>query len=195
VTIGGNIVDVRTISTKNGQKMAFVKVEDEYGEIEIILFPSIMQQTLSLWERDRVVVVRGKVNTTDKNGNATHEIKILADSAREVTSDEAAIYVATGKKLSAPKVDKKVITRKVEVETSPHKSAKDYIRLAKSDDNDLLLSLKQAIDEQHGDCEVVLVLGDDDAKQIIRLPSRMKSDKDSLERLQTLVGSKNVILQ
>ena len=195
VTIGGNIVDVRAISTKNGQKMAFVKIEDEYGEIEVILFPSIMQQTLSLWERDHVVVVRGKVNTTDKNGNATHEIKILADSAREITPEEAAIYVATGKKLSAPKVDKKVITRRAEVETPPHKSAKVYIRLSKSDDNDLLLSLKQAIDEQHGDSEVVLVLGSDDAKQIIRLPSRMKSDADSLKRLQSLVGSQNVILQ
>ena len=195
VTIGGNIVDVRTISTKNGQKMAFAKIEDEYGEIEVILFPSIMQQTLSLWERDHVVVVHGKVNTTDKNGNATHEIKILADSAHEVTPDEAAIYVATGKKLSAPKVDKKVITRNAEVETPPHKSAKVYIRLSKSDDNDLLLSLKQAIDEQHGDSEVVLVLGSDDAKQIIRLPSRMKSDEDSLKRLQSLVGSQNVILQ
>jgi Icc-related predicted phosphoesterase len=140
-------------------------------------------------------VGRGKVNTTDKNGNATHEIKILADSAREITPDEAASYVATGKKLSAPKLAKKVISRSAEVETAPHKSAKVYIRLSKSDDNDLLLSLKQAIDEQHGDSEVVLVLGSDDAKQIIRLPSRMKSDVDSLKRLQSLVGSQNVILQ
>ncbi len=34
--------------------MAFVKLEDRFGEIEAILFPYSYQQTVGLWERDKV---------------------------------------------------------------------------------------------------------------------------------------------
>ena len=50
VNVGGAIVETREITTKNGQKMAFVKIEDQSGEVEIILFPNSYQRTLGLWE-------------------------------------------------------------------------------------------------------------------------------------------------
>ncbi|MGH7142445.1 MAG: DNA polymerase III subunit alpha [Candidatus Saccharimonadales bacterium] len=195
VTIGGNIIDVRTISTKNGQKMAFAKIEDEFGEVEAIIFPGVLQQTTDLWERDKVIILRGKVNATDRSGNIAQEIKVIADSAHEITHEEAISYKVTGKKPNMPKSRPQKITKSVIAASSPQKAARVYIRLAKSDDDQLLLSLKRAIDEQRGESEVVLVLGDDDAKQIIRLPSRMNSDEDSLKRLQSLVGPKNIVLK
>jgi hypothetical protein len=57
------------------------------------------------------------------------------------------------------------------------------------------MSLKQTIDEQSGDNEVVLILGPDTAKQIIRLPSRVSTEAGSLSRLQQLVGADNIKLQ
>ena len=68
VTRFGAITDVRDITTKTGQKMAFVKIEDQFAEVEVILFPSSYQQTLGLWERDKVVIIRGKINARDKAG-------------------------------------------------------------------------------------------------------------------------------
>jgi DNA polymerase III subunit alpha len=195
VTVGGNIADIRMISTKSGQKMAFVKMEDAFGETEVIIFPSLLQQTVQLWERDRIILVNGKVSTTDRQGNTLNEVKIVADNAREITAEEAANYQPIGKKLAAPKSKPKATIKNVSAAALPQKAARVYIHLARSDDDALLLSLKRAIDEQRGDSEVVLVLGSDAKKQIIRLPSRMKSDQDSLKRLETLVGSKNVILQ
>src|SRR2546430_7538259 len=56
VVVGGAISDVREITTKNGQKMAFVKLEDQTSELELILFPGAYQQTVGLWERDRVIL-------------------------------------------------------------------------------------------------------------------------------------------
>ena len=96
--VGGVIVDAREITTKNGQKMAFVKLEDETGETELILFPSTYQQTIGLWERDRIVIVRGKITAKDREGNISEEIKILTDEAREVTHEQAAAYQPTGRK-------------------------------------------------------------------------------------------------
>lgn len=193
VVIGGNITAVREIMTKNGQKMAFVKIEDASGELEIILFPSVLQKTIGLWERDRVVIVRGKVGAKDKEGNIGGELKVIADDAREVTHEQAVSYQATEKKVAVPKAKKVAL----QAASSPtvRESARVYIRLHKSDDQELLMSLKQAIDEQPGDSEVVLVLGAEDQKQIVRLPSRIRNDQSSLERLQALVGAQNVIPQ
>jgi hypothetical protein len=157
----------------------------------------VLQQTLGLWERDKVVIARGKINAKDRDGNMQNEVKILADDAREVTHEQAAAYQPTGKKLLAPKPSSRTATQKAMVDPSPptQKSTRIYIRLLKSEDQELLLSLKRTIDEQQGESEVVLVLGREEAKQIVRLPARMKSDEEALKRIQVLVGPQNVILQ
>lgn len=205
VVVGGAITDAREILTKNGQKMAFVKLEDEFGETELILFPSTYQQTTGLWERDRVVIVRGKVNAKDRDGNLTSEVKILADDAREVTHEQAAAYQPTGRKqreLKVPRGKKGSVLKaavsaakaqKSEMAEQAPKPARVYIRLAKSDDHAMLQSLKSAIDDARGETEVVLVLGE--AKQPVRLPTRMSSSPEVLDRLQTLVGAGNVVVQ
>ncbi|HSX43467.1 MAG TPA: DNA polymerase III subunit alpha [Candidatus Saccharimonadales bacterium] len=206
VTIGGLVTDMREILTKKGQKMAFVKIEDEFGEVELILFPSTYQTTIGLWERDRVVIVRGKISAKDRDGNLTDEIKILVDDAREVTHEQAAAYQGTGRKQREIKVVKRkgsalqtaVAAAKAE-RNDPTivaaKPARVYIRLVKSDDHQLLQSLKMTIDECSGESEVVLVLGPDTAKQAIKLPARMDCAEDNVSRLRELVGSSNVVLQ
>jgi DNA polymerase-3 subunit alpha len=202
VVIGGLVADFREILTKKGQKMAFVKIEDEFGEIELILFPSTYQQTLGLWERDRIVIIRGKINAKDREGNPTTELKVLVDDAREVTHEQAAAYQTTGRKQRELKTAKRkgsalaaaVAAAKSQVGEAP-KPVRVYIRLTASDDHAMLQSLKTTIDSQQGDSEVVLVLGADDAKQAVKLPTRMKSDEAALERLKELVGASNVVLQ
>jgi DNA polymerase-3 subunit alpha len=203
VVIGGLVTDMREILTKKGQKMAFVKIEDEFGETELILFPSTYQQTIGLWERDRIVIVRGKINAKDREGNMSSEVKILVDDAREVTHEQATAYQGTGRKQRELKVGKRkgsalaaaVSAAKAEKAAAAPKPTRVYIRLTKSDDNDMLQSLKMAIDEQRGESEVVLVLGPDTAKQAIKLPTRMSAEPEALARLQTLVGEANVVLQ
>ncbi|HSX05227.1 MAG TPA: DNA polymerase III subunit alpha [Candidatus Saccharimonadales bacterium] len=208
VVVGGLVTDMREITTKNGQKMAFVKIEDEFGETELILFPSTYQQTLGLFERDRIVIVRGKVNAKDRDGNIVDDVKILVDDGREVTHDQAAAYQSTGRKQRELKTGKRkgsalataVAAAKAEragaEKVQPlDRPARVYIRLVKSDDHSMLAQLKSAIDEQQGESEVVLVLGPDAAKQAVKLPTRMSSDSAALERLQALVGAANVVLQ
>lgn len=196
VVIGGSILDIREITTKNGQKMAFVKLEDKFGEIEAILFPGAYQQTAGLWERDKVVLIRGKISAKDRDGNLGTELKVLVDDAREITVQQAEGYQATGKKLKVPSTGKKkVVATVTEAPVAESVAKRVYIRLLRSDDHDMLLALKQAIDEQVGESEVVLVMGADNAKQIIRLPSRVRTDEPVLSRLEELVGAGNVKFQ
>jgi DNA polymerase III subunit alpha len=204
VTVGGAINEVREITTKNGQKMAFIKLEDQSAEREIILFPNAYQQTLGLWERDRVVLIRGKVNAKDRNGEQTGEVKIMVDDAREITAQQATGYQATGKKPRSPKAaagrqasmpgpGARAATEPTDQSTmSP---ARVYIRLSSSQDQAVLVSLKQTIDSFRGSTEVVLVLGDAAERQAIKLPSGIDRESDGLIQLRELVGSDNIKIQ
>jgi DNA polymerase-3 subunit alpha len=204
VVVGGAIVDVREITTKTGSKMAFVKLEDQSGELELILFPNSYQQTTGLWERDRVILARGKASAKDREGNIGEEIKVMVDDAREITADQALAYTETGKKIKLPGAKRSaaamVSPTKARIAASAAAAAdaasqRVYVRLADATDQDVLRSLKQTIDEYTGQTEVVLVLGNADNRQIIKLPARMKATDESLGKLRSLAGEMNIKLQ
>lgn len=197
VKVGGAITDVREITTKNGKKMAFAKIEDKTGEIEIIVFPNGFQSTLGLWERDKVVLINGKVSAKDRDGNIVSELKIMLDDAREITAEQAQNYQETGKKIKTPKASKKVLSdaRKAQKETAEAKEQRLYIRLQDSSDQELLVQLKQILDTYMGDMEVVLVLGQANEKQIIKLPSGVSFSDVLQENLIKVVGEDNIKVQ
>ena len=195
VTVGGAITDAREITTKNGQKMAFIKIEDQTAEVEVILFPGAYQQTIGLWERDRVVLIRGKVNARDREGNQSSEVKVMVDDAREITAQQASAYEATGKKAKAPKAKTPSAPKPAATPKKAESPERLYIRLSNSDDQNTLIELKQTIDTHQGDTEVVLVLGDAASKQAIKLPGGIDRDSDGLSLLRELVGADNLKLQ
>jgi DNA polymerase-3 subunit alpha len=193
VVVGGSITDVREITTKNGQKMAFVKIEDKYGEAEAILFPGSYQQTVGIWERDKVVLIQGKISARDRDGAASEEVKIMVNDAREITPQQAEQYIPTGRKKKIPKAGKPAaVGQPTAVATA---NPRLYIRMSASNDTDALLSLKQAIDAHQGKTDVVLVLGEDDNKQVIRLPGGIDPESPGVQALTELVGKENVVLR
>lgn len=196
VQVGGAISSIREITTKNGQKMAFVRIADQFAEIEIILFPSIYQQTTGIWERDRVALIKGKVSAKDRDGNIGTEVKVLVDDAREITPEQAAAYQATGKKKKTPaKASAKKVKTKAAVVSDKAPSIEPsrlYVRLESSSDQDMLLTLKQTIDAHPGETEVVLVIGSQ--KQIIRLPNRI-AHETGVPQLEAVIGADSVKLQ
>ncbi len=64
VTMAGMITYVRPHVTKNGKPMAFAGLEDLYGQLEVVIWPSTWEETKDLWEPDRVLLVRGKLDTS-----------------------------------------------------------------------------------------------------------------------------------
>ncbi|HMS50615.1 MAG TPA: DNA polymerase III subunit alpha [Candidatus Saccharibacteria bacterium] len=192
VTVGGIITDAREITTKNGQKMAFVRLADELSEVELVLFPRVYDESPGLWEKDRVVLVKGKVNAQDKEGNLG-EPKVMVDSAREVTHAEAKQYVASGKPMKPPKETKKAGVKKTETKAQST-IRRLYLRVTNSEDNDKLMRIKQIIDRYPGETGVVLVVGAENARQAIKLPTTVDLASDVQEELNSVLGSENVKL-
>jgi DNA polymerase III alpha subunit len=194
VSVGGAIADVREITTKNGQKMAFVRIEDRFGEIEAVLFPKSLEQTSAVWVRDHVVLIKGKISTRGKGGDRTADVKLMVDTAREITAEQAQDYQANGRKLQL--TPKKTTPQKLStVPDQPDAVQRVYVRLVSTSDEKMLLSLKETIDLHHGNTEVVLVLGDAAAKQAIKLPGGIDRAGEGLTKLEQLVGTDNLVVQ
>ncbi len=61
VVLGGMITEARRITTKKGDTMCVVKLEDMFGSIDVTVFPKVYEQNPELWAEDSVVIVYGDV--------------------------------------------------------------------------------------------------------------------------------------
>lgn len=61
VVLGGTIKEARRITTKKGETMCVVQLEDMHGTIGVTVFPRTYEETAELWVEETVVIVRGEV--------------------------------------------------------------------------------------------------------------------------------------
>jgi hypothetical protein len=108
MTVGGIISTVRTIVTKSGSKMAFVGIEDKFGEGEIIVFPNLYEKVGAKLVQDAVIRVSGKNSARDRDGNLGNESKLIADDIIVITDSDINGYESTGRKMDAPKISSAV---------------------------------------------------------------------------------------
>jgi DNA polymerase III, alpha subunit len=104
MTIGGIITNVRTIITKSGTKMAFVSLEDKFGEGEVVIFPNLFEQVGAKLVQDAVIRVTGKNSARDRDGNLGSESKMIANEIVVIDDKEINSYESTGRKMEGPKV-------------------------------------------------------------------------------------------
>ena len=84
VVVAGMVQRVRRHTTKKGDEMAFVTLEDLQGTCDVVVFPRVWKQTKHLWQPERILVVSGKVDAGRRD-----EPNLLCNWAK--TPDEVAI--------------------------------------------------------------------------------------------------------
>ncbi len=180
VTVGGSITQVREISTKTGSKMAFVQIAGLDGETELVIFPKTYSLTANIWQRDNVVLAKGRVDYSRND-----ELKILVEEARLITDDDT-------EKPGKANTDNSKQKSSTKVDVSKQRL---YIRLENSQSHPMLINLKEKLDGYRGETEVVLVTGEKLAKQIIKLPQTISINEESLRELALIFGSTNVVVR
>ena len=99
VCVVGVISRVKTQLTKNGKIMAFITVEDRYGEMEAVVFPNVYERFGIFLGETRVVILRGTLNCKENE-----EPKLICDSADKArTNEECKSYNPGSSKPSAQK--------------------------------------------------------------------------------------------
>lgn len=212
VTIGGTINSSRTIITKSGTKMAFVKIEDKFGEMEIVVFPNLFEKVGSFLENDAIIQIQGKVNARDRDGNLRSEVSVIADELSLISEDALNKYESTGAKMKkpAPRGPGGVTVQRrggfqKKGASSPQPAAASsplpsvvaapeavdtrtlYVSVADPENRAALADLKQICSEFPGVNDTVLVLGKE-KKSAIRLPFRVEISDSLLGKLVKALG-------
>ncbi|MCA9309387.1 hypothetical protein KC973_03350, partial [Candidatus Saccharibacteria bacterium] len=191
VTIGGVVTSIRSITTKNGARMAFVKIEDKSAECELIVFPGVYEKLNAVWQQDQVIIAKGKINYKDRDGNMGQELKILVDQANQVTEADAKAYQPKGKKPKPPKGTTPSKPSKADLPPPPppkviddYKEQSLYVQIKDPSDAEKLKELKEIAGEHPGDTVVILVLGEGDTKTALKMPFRVSLVDQLSERLK-----------
>ena len=205
-TIGGVISQIRTIVTKNQQKMAFVKLEDQTGEIEVTVFPKAYEDATSIMEVDKVIKATGKIDGKDfRTGAKLADPKFGAFEVSEITDDELNNYQPTGKKAVIQRTGPQARTsastsaRKPNpVEETrfelPPANKKLYLHVKNSEDADLLTKTRELLGQYPGDSEIVMVLGEE-KKDALKLPFGARINDELLTKLNETYEENCVIVK
>ncbi|MBP5177708.1 MAG: DNA polymerase III subunit alpha, partial [Clostridia bacterium] len=100
VRLGGLITAINKKTTKHGQGMAFLTLEDVYGSIEIVLFPKVYDRYKDKAELDAIVEVTGKLQLREdeKPSISVDKISLIEEESapRSQKSGYASSYDAGG---------------------------------------------------------------------------------------------------
>jgi DNA polymerase-3 subunit alpha len=82
LTLLGQITALKEIPTKSGERMAFATLEDMTGSVELTVFPAPFKAAAALLRSREPIVVRGRVDETEKGRVVlAEEIRPLGDAA------------------------------------------------------------------------------------------------------------------
>ena len=115
VRVAGVITSIKKIFTKKGDAMIFAKIEDTSGDVEIVVFPKVLEQNTHLWRLDNIIACSGKIS--DKDG----EPKVLCNAAYALTKDNIAevvqslLRVMTGQGNASPDNNPATLEKKVSI--------------------------------------------------------------------------------
>jgi len=83
IYVGGVITKIKKIITRSNEPMLFVKIEDNSGGLEILVFPSLLKENNLIWQEGKVVLCQGKLSDKDQ------DLKLLTNKAVELNIETA----------------------------------------------------------------------------------------------------------
>ena len=225
MTVGGIISTVRTIVTKSGSKMAFVGIEDKFGEGEIIVFPNLYEKVGAKLVQDAVIRVSGKNLARDRDGNLGNESKLIADDIIVITENDINGYESTGRKMDAPKISsavkkerreayrnqkngaspKSVVkndatkpqpkTHSAPVNVAPEIPASKLFVYIKDPNDHSRLVKMKSVCSENAGTTDVVLVLGEKEKSAMRLPFKVDANDNLLSQLKNTLGEECVVLK
>ena len=180
VRVAGSVVSVKKITTKSGQPMAFVNLEDLSGALEAIVFPGPFETNKLIIQPNSLLLVEGKTN--DKDGT----IKILVDRIwpLEAATLKALSALPIGGRGKNPAGSKLPATNEV---TEPQ-SRPVQIDLPANASKQTILALKTLLDNTPGNSPVHLRLNNRVSTQELFTGLRVSPSDELLSRVAQLLN-------
>jgi DNA polymerase-3 subunit alpha len=160
VVMGGIISRLKKTLTKKNDPMAFFTLEDLTGNVEVLVFPKVMEKSLPFLVDDKIVQVIGRLSDKDE------EFKLIADDIKELPNDD--LY---GMALSQMEKSKQVI-----------------LHMAALTNREALNNIKNILQKHPGNVQVFLSIGSGPAAKKIKTQSQVAMNNELMAELRAVAG-------
>jgi DNA polymerase-3 subunit alpha len=197
VTLVGMVQRVYRHTTRKGDEMAFVTLEDMRGTCDVVVFPSIWSETKDIWQLEQILVVSGKVDSSRRD-----EPSLLCSWVKrpdDVTVASKPSSRGANREASPPPAPPPRYAEPVESPPQPAKPARTrprtvHVTLARSpeqaQDKQTLRQVHDLLTARDGpDCFVIRLSGGSNGEVELRFPNKATScSPELLAELEALVG-------
>lgn len=165
VKVVGIVESINKKFTKNQKIMEFVKFEDLYGTMELIVFPQKYEQYSDILNEDEILIVSGRLNIIEGE-----DPKILVDNIQSIKSIS-----------SVEKQD----------ETEP----KLFLRITKNMPSYILDKVKPILLNSKGNTQSNIFFEEKKQNYLLGNEFRISCEDDTIDELVSLLGRENVVLK
>jgi DNA polymerase III alpha subunit len=189
VRIAGVITTIVRKLTRANQNMAFVKVEDMESNIEILIFPKVLDQCAEFIQNDQAVAVDGFISF--KDGAA----KILAEKMYELSNDKLipSFEKREKKRQWANKDQPKQTNTSSTTTGTPFVATPSelIIKLPSATDRKILEALKKLFQEFEGNSNITIKIPREEGFVEKKVKSKISPSPVFLHRLSEIIGKEN----
>ncbi|HEY8346692.1 MAG TPA: DNA polymerase III subunit alpha [Symbiobacteriaceae bacterium] len=182
VAVGGIVTAVKRVTTRSGGSMAFVTLEDQTGQVEVVVFPRVLSVADSYLVKDKVVVVRGRLQ------NQEEELKVLADEVIPVRAPAA-----------EPPAASQAASPATAPAQTPSPAARQpilYLKADASDETDpVMRSIERLLTQHPGNVRVRIKLERSGRWIEVHPHLRVSASDELLAQLIDLLGPDSVVLR
>lgn len=174
--IGGIVSSSKKILTKKNETMSFVKIEDETGSVEVIVFPRIYAKSLELWQEGKPVFISGKLSEKDE------ELRFIAESVESLLSGvvlQNAVNVQVNEAPPVPRALPAAMMVKIKEMSDPH----------------FFEDLRRVLIRYPGDRQVVLLFPQGAEARKVETDYRVADTEELRRALEQLAGTGSVSTQ
>ncbi len=187
IKIAGVIVAIKKILTKQKQEpMAFLRIEDARGPIEVVVFPKIYRKINSWLAEGRMVLVDGKVSV--RKYDEQDEYSVLADVITGFVQDDIDSIASSFERGS-------FWLGSEEKEGYGEELDKDqgvFITIPESPDHKLIVDLRTILKNNPGIEKVYLIVESGDKPKKVATEYSITKNKSVLDEITKIVGVGNV---
>ena len=176
VTVGGVLSKIHKITTRKGEPMAFLTMEDLSGSVECICFPRLYTKSMELIDGNLRILASGKVS--EKDG----EPKLILEDLMELTEENVK---RNGKiAISVPSI-KTYVLNKAE-------TPKAVVSIPSAAAQDIFGLLKSAFEQYPGNTQIVLMIPDNNGNnRQVATSYRVDLNSELKNKIKEILNSHN----
>lgn len=165
VKVVGIVESINKKFTKNQKIMEFVKFEDLYGTMELIVFPQKYEQYSDILNEDEILIVSGRLNIIEGE-----DPKILVDNVQSIKSIS-------------------------NVEKQDDTEPKLFLRITKNMPSYILDKVKPILLNSKGNTQSNIFFEEKKQNYLLGNEFRISCEDDTIDELVSLLGRENVVLK